>query len=115
MKLPEAVLDPLGGTLGDPGPMAPAPFLGDRLALSLINRRQVQGSGFAQTESGAVSMDESTRKAVLTAYHQRKQEELQHPFLQEKIAVGLLPHAQAMLMARHLRGDLDGYPPFVWK
>jgi CRISP-associated protein Cas1 len=90
-------------------------FLADRLALSLINRRQVQGSGFTQTESAAVSMDDDTRKAVLVAYQQRKQEELQHPFLQEKLAIGLLPHAQAMLMARYLRRDLDGYPPFVWK
>jgi CRISPR-associated protein Cas1 len=60
-------------------------------------------------------MDDQTRKVLLVAYQKRKQEEIQHPFLGEKVTVGLLPHVQAMLMARYLRGDLDGYPPFVWK
>jgi CRISPR-associated protein Cas1 len=91
------------------------PFLADRVALSLINRQQVRASGFRHTESGAVEMDDPTRKEVLVAYQARKQEDIQHPFLDEKIATGLLPHAQAMLLARHLRGDLDGYPPFLWK
>lgn len=91
------------------------PFLADRLALSLVNRQQVKGPGFRATETGAVLMDEETRKEVLTAYQKRKQEEIQHPFLGEKVAVGLLPHVQAMLLARYLRGDLDGYPPFLWK
>ena len=91
------------------------PFIADRLALSLVNRRQVQGKGFERTESGAVRMDDATRKEVLVAYQKRKQEDIQHPFLDEKVAVGLLPHVQAMLLARYLRGDLDGYPPFLWK
>ncbi len=91
------------------------PFLGDRLVLSLVNRQQVRGRGFRRTETGAVQMDDETRKTVLVAYQKRKSEELQHPFLGEKIALGLLPHVQAMLLARHLRGDLDGYPPFIWK
>ncbi|MBM3501100.1 MAG: type I-C CRISPR-associated endonuclease Cas1 [Armatimonadetes bacterium] len=91
------------------------PFLADRVALSLVNRQQVRPGGFRHTESGAVMMDDPTRKAVLAAYQARKQEEVHHPFLDEKIATGLLPHAQAMLLARHLRGDLDGYPPFLWK
>lgn len=91
------------------------PFLADRLALSLVNRQQVKEPGFRQTETGAVLMDEETRKEVLTAYQKRKQEEIQHPFLGEKVAVGLLPHVQALLLARYLRGDLDGYPPFLWK
>ncbi|MFH1741354.1 MAG: type I-C CRISPR-associated endonuclease Cas1c [bacterium] len=91
------------------------PFLTDRLALSLVNRQQVRGKGFRKTESGAIVMDDGTRKEVLVAYQKRKQEELQHPFLGEKVAVGLLPHIQALLLARHLRGDLDGYPPFLWK
>ena len=91
------------------------PILADRLVLSLVNRQQVKGKGFQKTESGAVTMDDGTRKEVLVAYQKRKQEEIQHPFLNEKIAVGLLPHVQAMLLARHLRGDLDGYPPFFWK
>lgn len=90
-------------------------FLADRTALSLVNRQQVKGKGFRKTETGAVVMDEDTRKEVLLAYQKRKQEEIQHPFLGEKVAVGLLPHIQAMLLARHLRGDLDGYPPFLWK
>jgi CRISP-associated protein Cas1 len=91
------------------------PVIADRLALSLVNRRQVQASGFRQTESGGVVMDEETRKEVLVAYQKRKQEEIQHPFLGEKVAFGLLPHLQAMLLARFIRGDLDGYPSFLWK
>ncbi|MCX5999794.1 MAG: type I-C CRISPR-associated endonuclease Cas1c [Chloroflexi bacterium] len=91
------------------------PYLADRLALTLVNRQQVQGRGFQKTETGAVTMDDATRKEVLVAYQKRKQEEIQHPFLGEKVAIGLLPHVQALLLARYLRGDLDGYPPFLWK
>ena len=91
------------------------PFLADRLALSLINLCQVQVKGFKKKESGAVWMEDDTRKSVLVAYQKRKQEEMVHPFINEKVAIGLLPHVQATLMARHLRGDLDCYPPFVWK
>jgi CRISPR-associated protein Cas1 len=91
------------------------PFLADRLALSLINLRQIQGKGFRKTESGAVEMTDETRKELLVAYQKRKQEEIQHPFLGESVEVGLLLHVQALLLARHLRGDLDGYPPFLWK
>jgi CRISPR-associated protein Cas1 len=91
------------------------PFLADRLALSLINRRQVNPGGFRKTESGAVLMDDATRKEVLTAWQKRKQEEIMHPFLGERVAAGLLPYVQALLLARHLRGDLDGYPPFFWR
>lgn len=91
------------------------PYLADRLALSLVNRQEIKGKGFKQTESGGVEMNGETRKTVLVAYQERKQEEIQHPFLGEKIALGLLPHVQALLLARHLRGDLDGYPPFFWK
>ncbi|MBI4860359.1 MAG: type I-C CRISPR-associated endonuclease Cas1 [Candidatus Riflebacteria bacterium] len=91
------------------------PYLADRLALSLVNLQQVKGKGFRTSESGAVQMDDETRKTVLVAYQKRKQEEIQHPFLGEKVAVGLLPHVQAMLLARFLRGDLDGYPPFIWR
>lgn len=90
-------------------------YLADRLALSLINRQQVKPEGFQKTESGAVVMDDDTRKTVLIAWQKRKQEEITHPFLQEKIPLGLLAHVQAMLMARFLRGDLDGYPPFLWR
>lgn len=58
-------------------------------------------------------MDEETRKAVLVAWQQRKQEELVHPFLGERTTIGLVPHLQAALLARHLRGDLDAYPAFI--
>ena len=91
------------------------PFLADRLVLSLINRRQVQPTGFTTTESGAVRMDDATRKTLLVAYQQRKQRELLHPFLDEKVTVGLIVHLQARLLARYLRGDLDAYPAFIWK
>jgi len=91
------------------------PSIADRLALTLVNRQQVRGGGFEQTEAGAVNMDDATRKQVLVSYQERKEEEIVHPFLDEQVKVGLLPHVQAMLMARHLRGDLDAYPPFVWR
>lgn len=91
------------------------PFLADRLVLSLINRQQVRASGFEIAESGAVTMDDATRRAVLAAYQNRKQDTLTHPFLGEQASVGLLVHLQGRLLARHLRGDLDAYPPFIWK
>lgn len=90
-------------------------YIADRLTLSLINLGQVQAKGFKRKESGAIWMDDDTRKTVLVAYQKRKQEEIEHPFLKEKMSVGLLPYAQALLMARYLRGDIDGYPPFLWK
>jgi CRISPR-associated protein Cas1 len=90
-------------------------FLADRLALSLINLRQVQGKGFKKSDSGAVVMADDTRKTVLVAYQERKQDEIVHPFLEEKVTIGTLFHIQALLMARYLRGDMDGYPPFIWK
>lgn len=91
------------------------PFLADRLVLSLINRNQVDKKGFVKSESGAVLMDDETRKAVLVAYQKRKQEEIEHPFLKETAPIGLLFYIQALLLARHLRGDLDGYPVFIWR
>jgi CRISPR-associated protein Cas1 len=91
------------------------PVLADRLALTLINRRQVAPSGFTRTDSGGVTMNEATRKEVLVAWQSRKQEEILHPFLDERIPFGLVPYAQALLLARHLRGDLDAYPAFFWK
>ena len=90
-------------------------FLADRMALSLVNRQQVKARGFEHSESGAVAMNDETRKTVLVAWQKRKQEEITHPFLQEKIQIGLIPHVQAMLLSRFLRGDLDGYPPFLWR
>lgn len=91
------------------------PFLADRLSLSLVNLRQVQDKGFNKAEAGAVMMNDETRKTLLVAYQERKQEEIYHPFLDEKVTIGLLFHIQALLLARCLRGDLDGYPPFIWK
>lgn len=91
------------------------PFLADRLVLSLINLGQVNAKGFSKAETGAVTMTDDTRKEVLMAYQKRKQDEILHPFLGEKVAVGILFHVQALLLARFLRGDLDGYPPFIWR
>ncbi len=91
------------------------PFFVDRTVLSLINRGQLQGAGFETLENGAVFMEDETRKTVLVAYQKRKQEEIVHPFIEEKVAIGILPYVQALLLARHLRGDLDGYPPFLWR
>ena len=90
-------------------------YIADRLVLSLINLKQVHPEGFIKTESGAILMDDETRKMVLVKYQKKKSEEIIHPYLKEKVAIGLLPHVQAMLLARHLRGDMDGYPPFIFR
>jgi len=118
-------LDPYVGFLHTDRPGRPSlaldlmeefrPYLADRLVLTLINRRQVSGKGFvSQTEFG-ILMNDETRKAVLETWQKRKQEEIQHPFLQETVPVGLLPYAQALLFSRFIRGDLDTYPVFVMK
>lgn len=91
------------------------PALADRLALTLINRRQLRGADFTISDSGAVSMSDDARKIVLTAWQERKREERLHDFIGERTPIGLVPHLQALLLARHLRGDLDGYPPLFWK
>lgn len=91
------------------------PVLADRLALTLINRGQLKASDFAIDEGGAVSLTDDGRKTVLLAWQERKKRELRHPFLGETMPMGLVPHIQALLLSRHLRGDLDGYPPFIWK
>ncbi|GIP22859.1 type I-C CRISPR-associated endonuclease Cas1c [Paenibacillus sp. J22TS3] len=87
----------------------------DRLVVSLINKKMVQPSGFYKKENGAVIMDDDTRKIVLKVWQERKQEKIIHPYLNEKISWGLVPYAQALLLARYIRGDLDEYPPFLWK
>ena len=89
------------------------PFLADRAALTLINRQQITTADFDVTETGAVTLKEKSRKVVLTHWQERKQDEITHPFLDEKMTVGLLPLIQARLLARHLRGDLDAYPAFL--
>jgi CRISPR-associated protein Cas1 len=89
------------------------PWLADRLVLSLINRRQLKASDFIAESSGAVRMSDDARKQLLVAYQERKQQEVMHPFLKEKVPIGIIPHLQAMLLARHLRTDLERYPPCV--
>jgi CRISPR-associated protein Cas1 len=89
--------------------------LADRFVLTLINNRQTDAKGFTQKESGAVLMNDAARKTFLEAWQNRKAEKIEHPFLKEKIMWGLVPHVQALLVARFLRGDLDEYPPFLWK
>ncbi|GIW88032.1 MAG: CRISPR-associated endonuclease Cas1 [Isosphaeraceae bacterium] len=120
-----AGLDPCVGFLHADRPGKPSlaldlmeelrPVLADRLALSLINRRQITPDGFRRETGGAVVMDDPTRKTVLVAWQQRKRETLTHPFLGESVPLGLVPHLQARLMSRFLRGDLEAYPPFLWK
>jgi CRISPR-associated protein Cas1 len=91
------------------------PVIADRLVLSLINRGQIKKNGFSTAINGAITMDENTRKIVIVEYQKRKQELIYHPFIAEKIQIGLLFHVQATLLARFIRGDLDGYPPFFWR
>jgi CRISPR-associated protein Cas1 len=117
-------LDPYVGFLHTERPGRPSlaldlmeelrPVFADRLALSLVNRRQVDAKGFVEKESGGILMTDETRKAVLTGWQDKKQDVILHPYLKEKIPFGLLPYVQAMLLARYLRGDLDAYPPFFW-
>jgi len=90
-------------------------FMADRLVLSLINRCQLNAKSFVLSESGAVTLKDDDRKELLAAWQKRKQEELTHPFLGEKMQVGLLPHIQAKLLSRYLRGEMVAYPPFIWK
>lgn len=122
----EAVgLDPAVGYLHRDRPGRPSlaldlmeefrPFIADRLALSLINLGQVKAGGFSEMESGAVLMDDDTRKTVLIEYQKRKQDVITHPFIKEKMPIGLSFHTQAILLARCIRGDLDGYPVFCWR
>ena len=118
-------LDPASGYLHRLRPGRPSlaldlveelrPVVADRLAASLVNRRQITGAGFRKNESGGVEMNEATRKEVLTSWQKRKMEEITHPFLKERMPFGLVPFAQALLLARFLRGDMDAYPSFFWR
>lgn len=90
-------------------------YLGDRIMLNLINLKQVAKSDFEIRESGEVRMSDDARKTVLAAYQKRKQEEITHPFLGEKMTIGLLPHIHSQLLARYIRGDIPEYPPFYMK
>ncbi|MDO4276353.1 MAG: type I-C CRISPR-associated endonuclease Cas1c [Eubacteriales bacterium] len=89
--------------------------LADRFVLSLINKRVISGKQFKRKENGAVIMDDDLRRTVLTEWQNKKKETLTHPFLGEKVEWGMIPYVQSMLLARYLRGDLDAYPPFLWK
>ena len=89
--------------------------MADRFVLSLINRKMVTGKNFSRQENGAILMDDELRKRVLMEWQNRKKEMITHPYLQEKVEWGMVPYVQALLLARYLRGDLDGYPVFLWK
>lgn len=91
------------------------PILVDRFVLTLINNKQIKSEHFIISNSGAVEFTDDGKKKFLTEWQKHKKEELIHPYLKEKICWGLVPHIQALLLARHLRGDIDGYPPFLWK
>lgn len=122
----EAVgLDPAVGFLHRDRPGRPSlaldlmeelrPVLADRLALSLVNRGQVKARDFETRDGGAIMMSDEARKVVLKAWQERKKDERAHPFLEERAPIGLFPYLQAQMLARHLRGDLDGYPPLIWE
>ena len=116
-------LDPAAGFLHRDRPGRPSlaldmmeefrPYVVDRLALTLVNRGQVAGDDFTEHPGGAVTLGESARKNILVAWQERKKDEVRHPFIDEQMPVGLLWHIQARLLARHVRGELDAYPPFI--
>lgn len=118
-------LDPAAGFLHRLRPGRPSlaldlmeelrPHMADRLALSLLNRAQLRGRDFRAMENGATTLTDAGRKTVLVAWQERKKKEVEHPFLGEKAPLGLLAHLQARLLARTLRGDLDAYPPMIWR
>lgn len=91
------------------------PVLADRFVLSVINKKVVSAKDFLKKENGAVLMKDDARKRFLSEWQNRKKEMLTHPYLKEKVEWGMVPYVQAMLLARYLRGDLDAYPPFLWK
>lgn len=91
------------------------PCVADRFVLTLINNRQVKASDFLHMESGAVLLTDEGRKTFLKNWQEKKKETLTHPYLGEKLPWGMIPYLQALLLARYLRGDLDAYPPFLWK
>lgn len=91
------------------------PIFADRFVLTLINNKILREEHFAYKPGGAVLLTDDGRKIVLAAWQKRLSEQITHPYLKEKLAWGLVPHVQALLLARYLRGDLDAYPPFLWK
>lgn len=91
------------------------PCMADRFVLTLINNRQVKASDFVYMDSGAVLLSDDGRKSFLKSWQEKKKEQLTHPYLGEKLPWGMVPYTQALLLSRYLRGDLDAYPPFLWK
>ena len=89
--------------------------MAERFVLTLINKRVIKKEHFIQKENGTVFLNDNGRRVFLSAWQERKQDMIKHPFLNEKLEWGMIPHAQALLLARYLRGDLDEYPPFLWK
>ena len=87
----------------------------DRFVLTLINKKIINKKDFKKKENGAVILTDDARKKVITEWQNKKKETITHPYLKEKVEWGLVPYIQAMLLARYLRGDLDGYPPLFWK
>ncbi|GAB1402013.1 type I-C CRISPR-associated endonuclease Cas1c [Elusimicrobiota bacterium] len=87
----------------------------DRFVISLINKKMISSDGFIKKENGAIIMDDDTKKIFLSAYQEKKQEKITHPFLEEKIEWGMVPYVQSLLLARFIRGDIGEYPPFLWK
>ena len=90
-------------------------FFADRLILSLINRKQVSIQQFEKTASGAVIMNETARKTLLSEYQKRKEDVITHPYVNKKMHIAILFQVQAQLLARYIRGDIDGYPVYLWK
>ncbi len=91
------------------------PIIADRLAITLVNRRQLNAEHFEETPGNAVLLTDEGRRSVLVEYQRRKEEEIQHRVLKQKVPLGLIPHVQARLLARYLRGDLTHYPPFLYR
>lgn len=90
-------------------------YLADRVVLSLINLKQISASDFTKYETGEIRLADDARREVIKAYQKKKDDVIVHPYLDEKTTIGLLPHIQAMLMGRYIRGDIPAYPPFYCK
>lgn len=91
------------------------PCMADRFVLTMINEKMISAKDFEKQENGAVLLTKEGRKIIQKEWQEKKKEQIVHPFLKEKIEWGLLPYVQALLLSRYLRGDLDGYPPYLWK
>lgn len=89
--------------------------IADRVALTLVNLRMISPNGFIEMEGGAIIMDDDTRRTVIEAWQSRKSDVIFHPYIKDKVQIGLIPFIQALLLSRYIRGDIDGYPPFILK